>query len=316
MSVDFTLSAYRQLLSALQQSDYAFHTFEEWCQGKAVGRYVLLRHDVDLKAGRSLVTATIEAEMGIRATYYFRIVPQSNQPEIIRAIAALGHEIGYHYEDVSLFNGDMDKAFDHFKAQLAYFRQFYPVKTICMHGSPTSKFDNRDLWKLNDYRELGVLGEPYLDFLSSPAALNGDIAYFTDTARMWDGGKYNVRDKSVISHQSSVISQQSSVNSHQSTVISDQSAVISPEKSECYDSRNVEILHHKFQNELSVISSKKKTIHSTYDFIEYINNKPIENGMMITTHPQRWTDKPLPWLHELVFQNIKNSIKKMLVVRQ
>lgn len=268
MSVDFTLSAYRQLLSALQQSDYAFHTFEEWCEGKAVGRYVLLRHDVDLKAGRSLVTATIEAEMGIRATYYFRIVSQSNQPEIIRAIAALGHEIGYHYEDVSLFNGDMDKAFDHFKAQLAFFRQFYPVKTICMHGSPTSKFDNRDLWKLNDYRELGVLGEPYLDFLSSPAALNGDIAYFTDTARMWDGGKYNVRDKSVISQQS------------------------------------------------SVISSKKKKIHSTYDFIEYINNKPVENGIMITTHPQRWTDKPLPWLHELIFQNIKNSIKKMLVVRQ
>lgn len=268
MSVDFTLSAYRQLLSALQQSDYAFHTFEEWCQGKAVGRYVLLRHDVDLKAERSLVTATIEAEMGIRATYYFRIVPQSNQPEIIRAIAALGHEIGYHYEDISLFNGDMDKAFDHFKTQLAFFRQFYPVKTICMHGSPTSKFDNRDLWKLNDYRELGVLGEPYLDFLSSPAALNGDIAYFTDTARMWDGGKYNVRDKSVISQQS------------------------------------------------SVISSKKKKIHSTYDFIEYINNKPVENGIMITTHPQRWTDKPLPWLHELIFQNIKNSIKKMLVVRQ
>ncbi|MBV5283111.1 MAG: hypothetical protein JZU53_11840 [Paludibacter sp.] len=295
MSVDFTLSAYRQLLSALQQSDYAFHTFEEWCQGKVAGRYVLLRHDVDLKAGRSLVTATIEAEMGIRATYYFRIVPQSNQPEIIRAIAALGHEIGYHYEDVSLFNGDMDKAFDHFKTQLAYFRQFYPVKTICMHGSPTSKFDNRDLWKLNDYRELGVLGEPYLDFLSSPAALNGDIVYFTDTARMWDGGKYNVRDKSVISHQSSVIS---------------------PEKSESSDSRNVEILHHKLKNELSVISSKKKTIHSTYDFIEYINNKPIENGMMITTHPQRWTDKPLSWLHELIFQNIKNSIKKMLVVRQ
>jgi hypothetical protein len=268
MPVDFTLSAYRQLLKALQHADYAFYTFEDWCEGKAVGRYVLLRHDVDLKAQRSLVTAKIEEEMGIRATYYFRIVPQSNQPEIIREIAALGHEIGYHYEDLSLFNGDNDKAFDHFKTQLTYFRLFYPVKTICMHGSPTSRFDNRDLWKLNDYRELGVIGEPYLDFLSSPAALNGDPTYFTDTARMWDGGKYNVRDKSVSSDQ------------------------------------------------LSVVGSKRMTIHSTFDFIEYINNKPIENGMMITTHPQRWTDKPLPWLQELVFQNVKNCIKKMLVVRR
>ena len=275
MPVDFTLSAYRQLLNALQQSDYAFHTFEEWCEGKVAGRYVLLRHDVDLKAGRSLVTAKIEAEMGIRATYYFRIVPQSNQPEIIREIAALGHEIGYHYEDLSLFNGDNDKAFDHFKTQLTYFRRFYPVKTICMHGSPTSKFDNRDLWKLNDYRELGVIAEPYLDFLSTPAVLNGDITYFTDTARMWDGGKYNVRDKSIICHQSSVTNDQS-----------------------------------------SVISSKMKTIHSTFDFVEYINNGPIENGMMITTHPQRWTDQPLPWLQELVFQNIKNLLKKILIARQ
>jgi len=275
MPVDFTLSAYRQLLNALQQSDYAFHTFEEWCEGKVAGRYVLLRHDVDLKAGRSLVTAKIEAEMGIRATYYFRIVPQSNQPEIIQEIAALGHEIGYHYEDLSLFNGDNDKAFDHFKTQLTYFRRFYPVKTICMHGSPTSKFDNRDLWKLNDYRELGVIAEPYLDFLSTPAVLNGDITYFTDTARMWDGGKYNVRDKSIICHQSSVTNDQS-----------------------------------------SVISSKMKTIHSTYDFIEYINNGPTENGMMITTHPQRWTDQPLPWLQELVFQNIKNLLKKILIARQ
>lgn len=268
MPVDFTLSAYRQLLMALQQADYTFYTFEDWCEGKAEGRYVILRHDVDLKVAQSLVVAKIEAEMGIRATYYFRIVPQSNQPEMIRAIAALGHEIGYHYEDLSLFNGDTNKAFDHFKTQLAYFRQFYPVKTICMHGSPVSKFDNRDLWKLNDYRELGVIGEPYFDFLSSPAALNGDVTYFTDTARMWDGGRYNVRDKSLIS------------------------------------------------NQVSGISSKKKTIHSTYDFIEYINNKPNENGMMITTHPQRWTDKPLAWLQELVFQNVKNCIKKMLVVRR
>lgn len=267
MPADFTLSAYRQLLKALQQADYAFYTFEDWCEGKAEGRYVILRHDVDLKVAQSLVVARIEAEMGIRATYYFRIVPQSNQPDIIRAIAALGHEIGYHYEDLSLFNGDMNKAFDHFKTQLTYFRQFYPVKTICMHGRPTSKFDNRDLWKLNDYRELGLIGEPYFDFLSSPGALNGNISYFTDTARMWDGGKYNVRDKSLISNQVSG-------------------------------------------------RSKKKTIHSTYDFIEYINNKPVENGMMITTHPQRWTDKLLPWLHELIFQNIKNCIKKMLVARQ
>ncbi|MFT3754084.1 MAG: hypothetical protein QM800_14820 [Paludibacter sp.] len=142
---DFTLTIYRQLLLALREAGYSFYSFEDWCDGKATGRYVILRHDVDLKAANSVETARIEAELGIRATYYFRVVPQSNQPELIREIAALGHEVGYHYEDLSLFNGDLEKSVDHFKQQLEHFRRFYPVRTICMHGSPTSKWDNKDL---------------------------------------------------------------------------------------------------------------------------------------------------------------------------
>ena len=165
--LDFTLLAYRKLLLAIKDAEYSFFTFEDWCNGNATGRYIILRHDVDLKASNSLATAKIESELGIQATYYFRIVPQSNQPDIILKIAELGHEIGYHYEDLSLFNGDVEKSIEHFKFQLNYFRQFYPVRTICMHGSPTSKFDNRDLWKSINYRDFDVIGEPYLDFLDT-----------------------------------------------------------------------------------------------------------------------------------------------------
>ena len=64
-----------------------------------------------------------------------------------------------------------------------------PVSTICMHGSPMSKFDSRDLWKKYNYREFGILGEPYFD-------LDFDkIFYLTDTGRKWDGNKVSVRDK-------------------------------------------------------------------------------------------------------------------------
>ena len=86
-------------------------------------------------------TAKIEHELGIQASYYFRVVPESNQPEYIRQIAALGHEIGYHYEDMAICQGNTEEAVGHFKQQLQYFRQFYPVRTICMHGAPTSKWD-------------------------------------------------------------------------------------------------------------------------------------------------------------------------------
>ncbi len=164
--MDFTLSTYQALLESIQKAGYNFYTFEDWCIGKAKGKCVILRHDVDLKASHSLATANIEAQLNIRATYYFRVVPQSNQPHIIESIVNLGHEIGYHYEDLSLFEGDKNKAMNHFVKQLTYFRQFYPVQTICMHGSPTSKFDNRQLWSTNNYREYGIIGEPYFDFLS------------------------------------------------------------------------------------------------------------------------------------------------------
>ena len=275
---DFTLNAYKQLLLSIQQSGYSFFTFEEWCEGKAQGNYVILRHDVDLKAKNSLAVARIEAELGICATYYFRVVPQSNQPEIILSIAELGHEIGYHYEDLAICQGDTEKAMKHFILQLEYFRNFYPVRTICMHGSPTSKWDNRLLWVNNNYRELGIIGEPYLDFLSNMSQNGSEKSYFTDTARMWDGEKYNLRDKSPVDRQNSPEMKAQGINS-------------------------------------TADSSENRKIHSTFDLIGWFNTQPIKNGILITTHPQRWTDHPMAWIVELAKQSVKNIIKKVIVHR-
>jgi len=56
---------------------------------------------VDRKPGNALKMARLEDEMGIRATYFFRIVKESYDEDIIRQIAEMGHEIGYHYENLS-----------------------------------------------------------------------------------------------------------------------------------------------------------------------------------------------------------------------
>jgi hypothetical protein len=68
-------------------------------------------------------------------------------------------------------------------------RELVPVSTICMHGSPRSTYDSKDLWKLYDFKKQYVLGEPYLttDF--------SKVLYLTDTGRRWDGNKVSVRDK-------------------------------------------------------------------------------------------------------------------------
>lgn len=169
--MDFTPKKYSDLLDSLK------------------GREIILRHDVDLHPERSLVIAKIEANKGWRAVYYFRAVPESWNEKIIQEIASLGHEIGYHYESLTTCNGDIDAAWNDFKTNLEKLRKIAPVSKICMHGSPRSPFDSKDIWKKHDYKSVGIESEPYLDTDWS------NTFYLTDTGRRWDGWKVSVRDK-------------------------------------------------------------------------------------------------------------------------
>ena len=191
---DFNINIYKLLLQALKDNAYSFFTFANYItfekQGlKSESRIVILRHDVDLLPNNSYRFAKIQAEYGLSSTYNFRVVPESWDEAIIRHIADLGHEVGYHYENMDTCKGDIDKAWDDFRYNLDKLRKLVDVKTICMHGSPRSKFDNRDLWKKYDYRSLGIIGEPYYDVDFNR------VFYLTDTGRRWDGWKVSVRDK-------------------------------------------------------------------------------------------------------------------------
>ena len=185
---DFTLTSYSSLLTTLHEQNFTFQTFAQYLQNPQQNS-VILRHDVDKQPQNSLEFAKMQAKKGIKGSYYFRILPCSYNELIIKEIAELGHEIGYHYEDLTITNGNVDKAYDSFCSNLEYLRKLYPIETICMHGSPQSKWDSKDIWKKYDYKRLGITGEPYFD-------VNFDnIFYLTDTGRMWDGWKYSVRDK-------------------------------------------------------------------------------------------------------------------------
>jgi len=113
---------------------------------------IILRHDVEAHYPNALKMAQIERKLGIKGSYYFRIFPKAGNEAIIKQIAALGHEIGYHYDDFTLYNGNHEKAILRFQKNLAYLRQFGPVTTITMEGAPLSKYDNRDLWEKREMR--------------------------------------------------------------------------------------------------------------------------------------------------------------------
>lgn len=186
--MDFTVKIYKQLLQSLISRNYAFQTFEEFLKTPEK-KSIVLRHDVDLLPYKSLAFAKLQAELGIKGVYYFRAVPESWDELVINKISQLGHEIGYHYECLTTCSGDMAKGMNDFEKNLEALRKLVPVSTICMHGSPMSKYDSKDLWIENDYKNYGIIGEPYFDVDFKK------VFYITDTGRKWDGHKVSVRDR-------------------------------------------------------------------------------------------------------------------------
>ncbi|NYT19224.1 MAG: polysaccharide deacetylase family protein, partial [Methanosarcinales archaeon] len=182
---DFTIFKFEQLCEAIAEN-YPTATMAEYFEKKHPERFVLMRHDVDRMPGNALETARIEYELGVKATYYFRSIKSVFKPKIMKQIRDMGHEVGYHYETLSDANGDPKKGIELFQSNLDEFRKITNVKTICMHGRPLSKYDNRDLWDTYDFRDFGILGEAYL-------SAGEDLNYFTDTGRGWNS-KNNLRD--------------------------------------------------------------------------------------------------------------------------
>jgi len=184
-SRDFTIYKFQNLCEVIVDN-YPSVTMTEYVEGRHPERFVLMRHDVDRMPGHSLETARIEFELGIKATYYFRANRSVFKPDIIRQISDLGHEIGYHYETLSETNGDFEKAIGLFQYHLDNFRSICDIRTICMHGRPLSKYDNRDLWNIHDYRDFEIKGEAYL-------SAGDNLNYFSDTGRSW-GNRNSLRD--------------------------------------------------------------------------------------------------------------------------
>jgi len=183
---DFTIEKYGSLCHTLIDAGYTPMTVHQYLKGDSDGRIVVLRHDVDRRPGNALQMAEFEHTLGFHATYYFRH-PYTFIPMTIERISSLGHEIGYHYEVLSKASGDYKKAIALFAQELGEFRNLCDIHTICMHGRPLSRYDNRDLWKKYDFRSFGIEGEAYLSMAER------GLRYLTDTGRSWDG-RHSVRD--------------------------------------------------------------------------------------------------------------------------
>lgn len=184
---DFTIRSYEGLVDALRTvyTIVDVRSFLVGAHGNNVGT-ACLRHDVDRRAEGALPCAEICRELGVSATFYFRH-PYTFDRSVLRRVAELGHEVGYHYETLTKTRGDVPRAVMLFERELREFRAVVDVDTACMHGSPLSRWDNRDIWKATSPAVYALAGEPYL-------SLTPDVGYLTDTGRGWNRRSASLRD--------------------------------------------------------------------------------------------------------------------------
>jgi folate-dependent phosphoribosylglycinamide formyltransferase PurN len=145
---DFTETAYRALLRSAKASGYAFVGYDALAEAPA--RHVVWRHDVDVSMHRAAALAQIEAEEGVRSTFflnphctYYNLL-EPGIAVLTRKIIDLGHAIGLHF-DADAFPGETWTA-DRLEANLTTVRQL--LETIIGQPVGAYSYHNPDVGNL------------------------------------------------------------------------------------------------------------------------------------------------------------------------
>ena len=103
----FSYEAYRQLVHLLQEHNYNITDYYHY---KEVEKPCILRHDIDYSPERSFQFAKVEEKLDVRSTYFvlltcdFYNMFSSKNRAILREMAAMGHTIGLHFDEVTYFD--------------------------------------------------------------------------------------------------------------------------------------------------------------------------------------------------------------------
>lgn len=102
----FSLGYWEHLISALRVGGYAVTSYRDYYEKRIRGFICLLRHDVEDSPQKALMLAKMESHLGVSASYFFRVHSPNYNPAdpevvaIIRALIAMGHEVGLHTEPI------------------------------------------------------------------------------------------------------------------------------------------------------------------------------------------------------------------------
>jgi hypothetical protein len=178
---DFTEDYYGRLLQAAKLL-YDFITYQDLQENKE--GVILWRHDVDFSMHRALKLAEIEAEQGVKATYFFYFhssMYNLMEAEIFKAgqeIIKLGHKIGLHFEP-SFYNlnitDDMENFYKHLETEKKWLEYLFKTDVEAF------SFHNPDVGEWVRFEEFSVCGmvNTYSRFLKD------NFEYCSDSNGYW-----------------------------------------------------------------------------------------------------------------------------------
>jgi hypothetical protein len=167
----FTFSGLEAQYRVALDSGYEFMTCSEYAERKVTGlpaRAVVNRVDVDVSVPRAERLGAIYNQLGIKATFFFRLHANEYNPasfenyRIIKGLIQAGHEIGYHSEviDQSVIWGETPEAC--LRRDIDVFNSMFGIRIrgVASHGGLTG-LNNLDFWRNRTAAEFGLLYEAY-----------------------------------------------------------------------------------------------------------------------------------------------------------
>ncbi len=162
----FTYASYERLCQAIVDSGIRALPVQDAVVQVPEAGYVILRFDVDARPDQALPMARLLHKYGLPGTFYWHAAPPALfRVDLMRAVAGLGFEVGYHYAALSRCAGDTEAAADLFRREVAQFRAAgFTVRTAAAHGAPG--WDNQQLLRFKPELlvECRLDGEAYHSF--------------------------------------------------------------------------------------------------------------------------------------------------------
>jgi hypothetical protein len=177
----FTYDEYAELLTRIkhERENVCFGELADSSSLDGYSGLFILRHDVDLSIEAALEMARLEAEWGVRATYFLLLSCEhynlfsEDYSEAPRQLIALGHEVGLHYNVRAMAKRAHEDLLPELEMEAGILSALakQPVRSIAMHLP-------------------SLLGDdPFAEGSSFVNAYDKrftrDIAYFSDSCGAW-----------------------------------------------------------------------------------------------------------------------------------